>query len=474
MITSRDGAGVDGKIKFLLINPAAKQWRAAEWKSPPLRTRIFRYAMLSSLSVAASMPENVLTRIVDEETEPVDFDTDADLIGISFMTFNAPRAYEIADTFRLQKGKPVILGGYHPSCLPEEAIRHADAVCIGEAEPVMPQLIRDFQNHCVQHFYSNGLADLALLRIPDRGLLRQGLYAAVDAIQATRGCPQACTFCSITSFFHHRFRTRPVESVIEELRSLGKRILFLDDNLTADADYAKDLFAHMIPLRKHWFSQCSVTIADDQELLDLAAASGCKGLFIGFESLEQKNLTAWKKVFTRASDYRRAIDRLHEAGIGVYAGIVLGHDHDTPESFKRTLEFLQESRIDALQATILTPFPNTPLFKDLERQGRIIDWDWAHYDFRHVVFEPLQMSRQMLQAGHDWVLGNFFSAGSVLRRIIGQWSYLELSTIARVTIPLNIGYRMRLKTDGTWDDHADIPSIESALPPLTRASVRSH
>ena len=138
MITSRDGAGVDGKIKFLLINPAAKQWRAAEWKSPPLRTRIFRYAMLSSLSVAASMPENVLTRIVDEETEPVDFDTDADLIGISFMTFNAPRAYEIADTFRLQKGKPVILGGYHPSCLPEEAIRHADAVCIGEAEPVMP------------------------------------------------------------------------------------------------------------------------------------------------------------------------------------------------------------------------------------------------------------------------------------------------------------------------------------------------
>jgi len=389
------------RIKFLLINPAAPQWRANPGIKPPLTTRIFRFSMLTSLYVAAAMPPFVETRILDEEVEPVDFDSDADLIGISFMTFNAPRAYEIADRFRREKGKTVIMGGYHPTFMPDEAIAHADAVCIGEAEPNLPHLIEDFVSGKLQPFYRHGLADLGALRPLNRALLKRGLYLWADTMQATRGCRQRCTFCSITSYFGQQFRARPVEHVIDELRSLGKRILFMDDSLTTRTDYAKELFARMIPLRKRWYSQCSISITEDDELLQLAARSGCGGLFIGLESLSQDNLRAWKKSFSRAEDYKRAVRKLHDLGIAVYAGIVFGYDWDTADVFSEALEFLLDANVDALQATILTPFPGTPLFETMEREGRIVDKDWSHYDFRHVVFEPQRMSSYELQASHD-------------------------------------------------------------------------
>ena len=418
--------------------------------------------MLSSLYVAAAMPAQVETRILDEEVEPVDFDSGADLIGISCMTFNAPRAYEIADRFRLQKRKTVILGGYHPTFMPDEAGAHADAVCIGEAEPNVPRMVEDFVSGRLQPFYRQGLADLDSLRPLNRALLPRGPYLWADAVQATRGCRQCCTFCSVASFFGSQFRARPVEHVIDELRTLGSRILFMDDNLTTRTDYAKELFARMVPLHKRWYSQCSIHIAEDDELLRLAARSGCGGLFIGLESLSQDNLRAWKKTFSRAHDYRRAIRKLHDAGIAVYAGIVFGYDWDTTRAFRETLEFLLDANVDALQATILTPFPGTPLFETMEREGRIVDRDWSHYDFRHVVFDPQRMSRDDLQAGHDWVLAGFYSCRRGLARVLREIRYLPLSTILLGTAPLNHAYRHRLRSDGTW-------RVE---PPVERTAVR--
>jgi radical SAM superfamily enzyme YgiQ (UPF0313 family) len=449
------------RIKFLLINPAAPQWRVPPGTSPPLATRIFRFSMLSSLYVAAAMPRSVETRLLDEEVEPVDFDSDADLVGISSMTFNAPRAYEIADRFRLEKRKTVILGGYHPTFVPHEALAHADAVCMGEAEPNMPYLVEDYLSGRLKRTYSRGPADLGSLRPLNRGLLRHDRYAWADAMQATRGCRHQCTFCSITSFFDHKFRARPIEDVTDELRQLGKRILFMDDNLITQRDYASQLFSRMIPLKRRWYSQCGIAIADDEALLALAVRSGCGGLFIGLESLSQNNLRAWRKSHSRARDYRRAIARLHDAGIAVYAGIVFGYDWDTPEVFAATLEFLLDSRVDALQATILTPFPGTPLFQSMEREGRIVDRDWSHYDFRHVVFEPRGMSPHALQAGHDWVLSNFYSSPQVISRILHQIRYLPLSTILIASAPLNYGYRRRLKTDGTW--RSETPTQGTAI-----------
>lgn len=435
-------------LRFLLFNPTAPQWRVPPGGTASAATRFFRFSMLSSLYVAAALPPGVKVTIVDEEIEPIDFDADVDLVGISFMTFNAPRAYEIADRFRA-RGKAVVVGGYHPSLLPDEAQRHADCVCVGEAEGTVLQLIEDFRRGELKPRYTSGPVSLAGLRIPDRSLIRGARYAPVDAVQATRGCPNTCSFCSITSFFHHRFRTRPVDEVIAELRTLGRHLLFMDDNLTANRAYALRLFRRMAPLGKTWFSQCSVRIAYDDELLAAAAESGCRGLFIGLESLSQENLASWTKRTNKASDYEWAIRRIHEHGIGVVPGIVLGYDGDTTASFDETLEFLLRTNVDALQATILTPFPGTPLFDEMEAQGRIFDRDWSHYDFRHVVFEPKRMSAAELQAGHDHVLSKFYSWKNSARRFAREASYLPLGLIAKAAIPLNVGYRARLTGDGT-------------------------
>lgn len=437
-------------LRFLLINPTASEWRTDAGGNPSRRTRVFRFSMLSSLYVAAAMPAGVHTTIIDEDIEPIDFDVDADLIGISFMTFNAPRAYAIADRFRAERGIPVIFGGYHPTFLPEEAIQHADAICIGEAECNVPRMIEDFREGRMQRFYQNGLADLSGLPVPDRSLIRRAAYISADTVQATRGCPYHCTFCSIASFFDHTFRARPVEEVVAELGALGRFLMFMDDNIIADREYAKQLFTAMIPLRKRWFSQCGITIADDQELLRLARASGCRGLFIGLESLSQENLRAWRKNTNRARDYHRALQRIHEQGIAVYAGIVFGNDWDTPEVFDETLQFLIEAHVDALQATVLTPFPGTPLYEEMKREDRITDADWGHYDFKHVVFEPRNMSQTMLQEGHARVLNRFYAWPVMLKRLRRQLGYLRPETMLHASIPLNLSYRTRLHTNGIF------------------------
>jgi len=448
-----DASKVTNRLKLLLINPTALQWRVAGGKTPRTRTKVFRFSMLSSLCVASSMPSYVTTRIIDEDVEPVDFDTDADLIGISFMTFNAPRAYEIAEKFRREKGKKVLFGGYHPTFMPQEAIQHADSVCIGEAENNAPHMIEDFLSGRLKPFYKNGPPDLRGLRVPDRNLIRKSAYVIPDTLQATRGCPNRCRFCSITAFFGGKFRARPVDEVIGELRSLGKYALFMDDNITADREYAKELFQKMIPLRKRWFSQCSVRIAYDDELLRLARLSGCRGMFVGLESISQNNLLGCNKGFNKADDYVWAIERLHARGIGVYAGIVFGMDWDTPEIFSKTLDFLHRAKVDALQATILTPFPGTPLFDDMESHGRIIDKDWSKYDFGHVVFEPKNMSPETLKRGHDWVLREFYSKRAVLRRLGRSLEYLSPWTALHCILPLNLNYRSRLARVEEFEGH---------------------
>ena len=440
---------MERKLKFLLINPTAPYWRVDRGKSPKKSTKMFRFSMLSSLTVAAAMPANVETRIIDEEVENIDYDTNADLIGISFMTFNAPRAYELGDKFRRELGKPVIFGGYHPTFLPNEAIQHADSVCIGEAENKVPHMIEDLMAGKLKPFYENGLAELGELRIPNRRLIRKSAYVIPDVIQATRGCPNKCKFCSITSFFKHKFRARPVEQVIEELKALRRDVMFLDDNIIADKEYAKELFAKMIPLRKCWFGQCGINFAYDDELLRLASASGCRGMFIGLESLSQDNLTDCGKNSNRACDYLRAIQRIHSQGIGVFAGIVFGMDGDQPDVFRNTIKFLQEARVDALQATVFTPFPGTQLHHEFESQGRITTKDWGQYDFKHVVFDPKHMSPRTLKDGHDWVLTQFYSQKAVLRRLWKAFGYLNPGIILRGLIPLNLSYRSRLRAEGT-------------------------
>jgi radical SAM superfamily enzyme YgiQ (UPF0313 family) len=439
------------KLKFLLIVPTDPRFRATKEGLPSRKTRALRFSMLPSLYVAAAMPPYVETRIVDEDIEPIDFDTDADIIGLSFMTFCAPWAYEIADRFRKEKGKPVIMGGYHATFMPDEAIQHADSICIGEAENNVPRMIEDFVAGKLKPFYESEPIDLKGLPIPDRSLIKQSAYLIPDSLQTSRGCCHRCTFCSVAAFSKYRYRTRPVDEVIEELKQLGRHVAFMDDNIIGAPGVAKELFAKMIPLKKRWASQASIGLAKDDELLRLAAAAGCRMVFIGFESLSQENLRLSRKHINRGVDYRRAIEKIHRAGIAVIGAVIFGMDADTPAIFEQTLEFAYQTKLDLITATILTPLPGTELFTQMDAEGRILDKDWRKYDFANVVFQPNHMSRETLRDGFYWVQSRFYSRSSVARRIWRAFRLQEPSAALAGIIPLNLSYRHRFKSTGVFE-----------------------
>ncbi len=432
----------DRKIKVAIINPTSPLWRI-EGHEKPKNSKVFRFSMLPSLYVAASMPDNVEVKIVDEDVEPIDFNMDVDLIGISFMTYNAPRAYEIADIFRA-KGKKVIFGGYHPSFMRNEAIQHADSICIGESEKNVPLMIHDFLNGGLKPFYENELVDLRDLPIPDRNLLHKKAYITTDTTQATRGCYNKCEFCSVAAFNRYQIRTRPVGCMIDELKTLGPHILFMDDNIAMKKQYALDLFEAMIPLKKRWYSQCGMGIAEDDELLEMAVKSGCRGLFIGFESLSDDNLQTWRKHCNRRKDYHEIVKKLHSKGIAIFAGFMFGADDDKPDVFENTLDFLLDANLDVLQSTRLTPFPGTPMFEQMDSEGRIFDKDWSHYDFFHVVYQPNNMTTDQLHYGTAWVQQQFYSYKNITRRMSKAFRYLDPNLFFRIILPMNLGYRIKL------------------------------
>ena len=435
-------------IKFLLINPTSPLWRI-NGSQRPKNSKFFRFSMLSSLYVAASMPDNVETKIVDEEVESIDLDTDADIIGISFMTYNAPRAYELGDYFR-SKGKTVIFGGFHPTFKPEESIQHADAICIGESENNIPKIMEDYMAGTLKPFYKSDLVNLENLPEIDRRLIKHKSYLTTDALQATRGCFYKCDFCSVAAFNRYHFRARPVGKVIDELKKLGRQVLFMDDNIALNREYAKELFEAMIPLKKRWFSQCGIGIAEDDELLRLAEKSGCRGLFIGFESLSEKNLKNWNKHVNRRKNYAEITRRIHDHKIGIFAGFVFGSDDDGPDVFENTLDFLLDSNIEVLQSTRLTPFPGTPLYKKMVSDDRIVDKDWSHYDFFHVVHQPCNMSAETLDTGTAWLQKEFYSYKNISRRVIRTFNYLDTETVMKIILPMNLGYRVKLSAYGAF------------------------
>jgi len=262
------------------------------------------------------------------KVEPIDFDADADVVAISFMTFNAPRAYEIARAFR-RRGKTVIVGGYHPTLLPQEAALHADAVCVGEAEANLPSMLGDVRANRLRKIYDIPYERLEPSPIEPH-LLARGKYAPCAVVQATRGCPNGCAFCSVSAFSRRTFKSRPVADVVGEIRrARTRRVLFMDDHLAADRAYAESLLRALVPLGRRWYAQIGAGVARDPGFLRLLARSGCQGVFVGF-------------------------------------------DHDGPETFDRTSRFLRETGVEALQLTILTPFPGTPVFERMEGHDRIL------------------------------------------------------------------------------------------------------
>ncbi len=368
--------------------------------------------------VAALTPPEVEVSLTDENITVIDFQKETDLVGITALTNTATRAYKIADTFRA-KGVKVILGGIHPSALPKEASQHADAVLIGEAEGIWANVIEDFKANKLKKIYSQSAQPSLLnLPIPRRDLFAKGAYYFRNTISTTRGCPYACSFCSVTSFFGHKYRCRPVEEILKELDTMNykKLICFVDDNIVGNPKFAKELFRALVPYKLKWVAQASVTIARDDELLKLAAASGCMVLLIGFETLSPANLLALGKKVNMVDNYEKVIKKIHSYGIAIHGFFILGLDEDDKDVFKRTISFAQEMRLESAQFAWPIPYPGTALCESLDKAGRIVTKCWSQYE-TNVVFEPKLMSQEILQMGHKWAWLEFYSLLSIWRRL---------------------------------------------------------
>ena len=396
-------------MKLQLIAPAIQE-------STPLKKVLC--PPLGLAMVAALTPPEVEISLTDENVAVVDFQKETDLVGITAQTITAQRAYEICDSFRA-RGVKVILGGSHPSALPEEASQHADAVVIGEAEGIWPNLIEDFKANKLQRVYmQRERPSLLNLPIPRRDLFAKGAYYVPNTISTTRGCPYACSFCSVTSFFGHAYRCRPVEEVLKEIETLNHRKLvgFVDDNIAGNPKFAKELFRALVPYKIKWVAQASVTVAGDDELLKLAAASGCVSLFIGFETLSPANLAAMGKKINVVDKYQTVIRKIHSHGIAIHGFFILGLDEDDEDVFERTVRFAQKMRLESAQFAWPVPYPGTALCESLDKAGRIVTKDWSQYE-SNLVFKPKLMSREVLQKGRDWVWCQFYSLPSIWRRV---------------------------------------------------------
>src|ERR1041384_5453636 len=342
--------------------------------------RLIRFPQLTMPLLAAWTPPNWEVSHTDEIVQRVDLDKPVDLVGITANTPAAPHAYALAQEFR-RRGVTVVIGGPHATLLPDEVAQHADAVVVGEGELVWPELLADFERGELKRVYSScALPDLKKMPAPRWDLIKGRVYGKGVTI-ATRGCPFACEYCTIPQMYQRRMRYRPVGEVVAEIRGMpGRALIFWDDNIGANHAYAKELFVAIAPLKRWWTSQCTADVAFDDEFLSLAARSGCKALFLGLETISQASLNVANKRHNRAAEYRQVIRRFHALGIAVQAGVVFGFDHDDRSIFRTTVEFYRSAGLDSATVSVLIPFPNTPLFKRLDAEGRGLPPGWAQYN----------------------------------------------------------------------------------------------
>ncbi len=395
---------------------------------PRMVEQEFTLLPLNLAMLVALTPPDIEVSIVDEAVEKINFDEQVDLVGISCTTTVAQRAYEIATEYRKRNIK-VVMGGTHPTLIPQESIKYVDSVCIGEAEKLWGRMLADFEEGKLKRFYRNdGYCSLEGLPLPRRDLLKSKHYLPIDGMQTARGCPFACDFCAVTTVFGHKYRHRPIEDVLAEVETLERRLVFFyDDNIVGNPSRAKELFRALIPYNKRWIGQGSTTVIKDPELLELMAKSGCKGLFVGFESLSESTLKRSFKKHNDPKQYKEVVRRLHDQGIAISGAFVFGLDGDDKSVFERTLEFVMDVKLDVAQFNWLTPYPGTPIYNRLKAENRLIKTDWwsagsglGTATGEAIVYHPKMMSADELREGSRWVRRNFYSNSSIMRRFLAK------------------------------------------------------
>lgn len=362
--------------------------------------RRFQLPSLSLNQVAAATPPEWEVIILDEVQEDIRFDDDYDLVGITAMTHQAVRAYQIADRFR-ECGVKVVLGGIHPTVLPDEAGEHADAVVIGEAEPVWSNLLDDLlAGHMKPTYRSVPTGDRLVIPWSRREILAGRKYLTTQTLQASRGCPYDCSFCTVTPYFGSTFRYREPADVLAELRTYeGRLTVFLDDNILGDPQKAKPILTGMIGMGLLWGGQANLRFAEDPEMVRLLAASGCIGIFVGLESADGEEANHPKTA--GKSSQTDLIKRIRDTGVVVEASVIFGFDDHDEGIFERTVRYLERCAPSLPTFHILTPYPGTALFKQFQAEGRMLHTDWQRYDHGQVVYRPRLISPERLRQG--WI-----------------------------------------------------------------------
>ena len=410
----------------------------------------FKFQRVNLPLLAALTPPCHTVTIVDEALAPDDTSQDVDLVGITVMTDLVLRAYDIADTYRRKKVL-VVMGGIHPTVLPDEALEHADAVVVGEAENIWSRLVSDAASGQMQRLYRAGkLTDLQGLPKPRRDLFPgtkgKGYIPIPIGVETSRGCPYDCEFCCIGRTLGQQYRVRPVQEVIAEIEAIDSPyIFFVDDALGLNRNAAKKLFTEMIPLRRRWLAQGTVSLAEDLELLGLMKRAGCLGLLIGFESVQKGTQNEVKKIKNLRIDFYEAMHRFHGEGFGILGSFVFGFDYENKDVFDQTLEFIMRGRLDVVQLRILTPYPGTRLYERLLNEGRLFVRDWwlCGYPPDTLLFQPKGMTADELTNGFDRLNRQAYSFGAMTKRFFGMSPWKRTLLGCQLYTGVNLSTRKR-------------------------------
>lgn len=394
--------------------------------------------------LAALTPAHWQVDVKIEVVDDIDFDAPVDLVGIGAMGFAVWRGVEIATEFR-KRGKKVVFGGYMASMVPDAILEHADSVVIGDAELAWPQLLQDFEAGRLQPRYDQPVSRLEGLPVPRYEVLLSKPIGDKLPVQAGRGCPHACSFCSIACIYKGRYLARPVDEVVRDIlrvKELGFRSFYLlDDNIVSNPGFLEDLCERITPLHMTWASQCSLSLARNPRLLERVAKSGCNLMSFGLESLSQAGLDAVGKSWVKVADHEALLARIEAAGIQPSTEMMVGLDADTVESLKATLDFVNRARIPIPRFYILTPIPGSAMYDQYKAQGRLVTEEWSRYDGSTAVFQPVHMSPEELTEMYWWLNQSTFSWRSILRRTLFRGTFSRNPKMHLFAFVVNLHYR---------------------------------